>query len=58
MTEYRQLPKSDCWHFHPKCRWWPHLRLDRAYSFNSRTEKPTTGELCNECQAKTRRDSQ
>lgn len=63
MTEYRQLPGRDVWHFHPRCQHWPYLTADdysrRKFDQNGvkvRHKKPTTGELCNECQAKTRKD--
>jgi len=51
-TEYRRRKKSDCWHYHPDCRWWPVMTSDPV----CRTKKPTSGEFCNECMAKARRD--
>lgn len=55
--EYRQLPKSDVWHFHPACRWWD--RTSRRVGVKQKTTegRPATGELCNECRAKSKRDA-
>lgn len=56
--EYRQLEKSNVWHFHPECQ---HYRqMDEDWSVKTRRyvvreQEPTTGELCNECLAKERR---
>ena len=37
---------SDTWHFCRNCSNWP------TSNYEERPEKPTTGELCNECRAK------
>lgn len=49
--EYRRRKGSDVWHYHRRCRWWPALTFHIIF----RELKPTTGELCNECQSKERR---
>lgn len=48
---YRRRIKSDCWHHHPACRWWPEAPTE----YVERDKKPTTGEVCDECKSKTRR---
>lgn len=53
MTTYSQLPGSDVWHWHPRC----HHRVDLNTEAKTRHSKPTTGEFCNECTAKTKRDA-
>ena len=44
--EYRKLKGHDTWHWCRNCSNWPRANYD------SKPSKPTTGELCNECQAK------
>ncbi len=44
--KYRRRKGNDTWHFCTKCSNWP------TANYEKRTGKPTTGELCNECQAK------
>ena len=46
MPTYRRKKDSDTWHQCTNCSNWP------ASNFVSRNDKPTYGELCNECQAK------
>jgi len=46
MKEYRKRKESDTWHWCRNCSKWPTSKYD------SRSTKPTTGELCNECKAK------
>ena len=43
---YRKKTYSDTWHWCRNCSNWP------MSEYNSRSAKPTTGELCNECKAK------
>ena len=43
---YRKKRDSDTWHFCSNCSNWP------TSDYIERTDKPTYGELCNECQAK------
>lgn len=50
--EYRRRRDSDVWHFHLRCRWFPKLGLKTL----QRYEKPASGEFCNECLAKERKD--
>lgn len=38
--------RGDTWHFELGCSKWPHVVAE------TRTKKPTSGELCNECRAK------
>lgn len=54
---WRRLRGRDTWHFMPSCQHWPSdERLDELEAVE-RKRKPTTGELCDECQAKARRAS-
>ena len=46
MTEYKRRKGSDTWHWCKNCSSWP------QFEYESRHEKPTYGELCNECKAK------
>lgn len=46
MIVYRRRKGYDTWHFCSNCSNWPTVNYD------SQTTKPTTGEFCNECQAK------
>ena len=46
MAQYRKLKESDTWHFCSNCSNYP----KRGYTTSS--GKPTSGELCNQCQAK------
>lgn len=43
---YRKRKDKDTWHWCSNCNNWPTSNYDEKQS------KPTTGELCNECQAK------
>jgi hypothetical protein len=45
----RRRDGHDTWHYCTNCQNWPTSNYDQQGS------KPTTGELCNECQAKARR---
>lgn len=59
---YRRRNNSDVWHFHTRCQHWPRALEStrpggRVFERHAKL-KPTTGELCNECRAKTRRDAQ
>ncbi len=45
---YRRRKDSDTWHWCRNCSNWP------TYDYVEREGKPTTGELCNECQGKER----
>ena len=44
--QYRRRDGRDTWHFCRNCSNWP----KKNYSVSRK--KPTSGELCNECQAK------
>lgn len=44
--EFRRRRGSDTWHFHRSCSAWP------AEKFETEHERPTRGELCNQCLAK------
>ncbi len=50
--KYRRRLYSDTWHFVPTCQHWPKIMLK---GYKEQDKKPTTGELCNECQAKARK---
>jgi hypothetical protein len=43
---YRKKQGSDTWHYCRNCARWP------TADYDQKTNRPTTGELCNECQAK------
>ena len=43
---YRKRKDKDTWHFCTNCANWP------TSNYDERKEKPTTGELCNQCRAK------
>lgn len=43
---YRRRKGSDTWHFCTNCNNWP------TVDYDERSEKPTTGDQCNECKAK------
>ena len=45
-NHYRRRKGNDTWHFCSNCSNWPQLNYDTA------TEKPKSGEFCNECKAK------
>lgn len=45
-SEYRRRKGNDTWHFCSNCSNWP------TSNYDSSKNKPTTGELCNECKAK------
>lgn len=51
--EYRKRKGRDTWHFWVTCRWWP-KRHDCVVQKGPR--RPRSGELCDECMAKERRD--
>ncbi len=46
MTEYRKRVDNDTWHWCKNCSNWP--TEDRE----ARHTKPTSGELCDECETK------
>ena len=46
---YRRREGRDTWHWCRNCRWWP----TPPTRFKQRESRPS-GELCNECRAKTR----
>jgi hypothetical protein len=43
---YRRRERKDTWHFCKNCRHWP------TKDYESRSEKPTTGEFCDQCRSK------
>jgi hypothetical protein len=47
-STYRRRDDKDSWHFCTNCRNWP------TKGYVEQTNKPTTGEFCNECLAKRR----
>ena len=51
---YRRRRHSDVWHWMRTCRWWPakNYNVDPAEQYS----KPRSGELCNECLAKNRKE--
>ena len=46
---YRRKKGSDTWHWCRNCSNWPTSDSD----YDERFSKPTTGEFCNQCKAKT-----
>jgi hypothetical protein len=51
-TQWRRLPKKDTWHWMPRCQWYSHRPIT---DYIISDEKPTWGEMCNECRSKQRR---
>ena len=45
-SNFRRKKGSDTWHFCSNCSNWP------TSDYDERWDKPTSGELCNECRAK------
>jgi len=45
-STYRRRKGSDTWHFCSNCSNWPTSNYEEQYT------KPSSGELCNECQSK------
>ena len=46
MPEYRKKKDSDTWHWCTNCNNWP------TSNYDEQQNKPTSGELCNECKSK------
>jgi hypothetical protein len=46
MATYRRVKGRDTWHYCKNCSLWPTSNYEERYN------KPTTGELCNECRSK------
>jgi hypothetical protein len=51
---YRRRKNSDVWHFNNRCQHW--AVKGGGDAFVEREVKPRSGELCNECRAKSKRD--
>jgi len=51
-TTYRRRRRRETWHFCANCSNWP-----TSGDYNERASKPTTGELCDQCQAKQRHNN-
>lgn len=51
---WRRRLHSDVWHFHGGCRWWPSGAS--LFNWTERETRPKSGEKCNECRAKAKRD--
>ena len=47
---YRRRLKSDTWHFCSNCSNWP------KKGYQAKTQLPTTGELCDQCKGKRKKD--
>lgn len=45
-SQYRKLDDSDTWHFCSNCSNYP------SSGYSTSSSKPTSGELCDECQGK------
>jgi hypothetical protein len=43
---WRRRKGHDTWHFCSNCSLWP------TSDYDERTDKPTTGELCDQCRSK------
>jgi hypothetical protein len=43
---YRKVKGTDTWHFCTNCSKWP------TANYEEKKDKPTSGELCNECRSK------
>lgn len=50
---YRRRSDSDVWHFHHECQHW---LVRTGLKFVERHSKPKSGELCDECRAKAKRE--
>lgn len=48
MSQYRRKNGSDTWHWCSNCSNYP----TGAGTYDSRPDKPSSGDLCNECKAK------
>lgn len=46
---YRKKSNRDTWHWHDTCSNWP------TADYSTSTSKPSSGELCNQCKAKSSR---
>jgi hypothetical protein len=46
--KYRKKTHSDTWHYCQNCSGWP------TSDYVEKDEKPTSGELCDQCRAKER----
>ena len=53
---YRRRVKSDVWHWIPECRWWP-VKDAFPLPFVERQVKPKSGELCDECIRRQKREN-
>lgn len=54
---YRRLNGRDVWHFRPDCQWWLWMTYNKPLdAYVVKNSKPRSGELCNECLAKQRRE--
>jgi len=58
MRYYLRLPHRDTWHYNLLCQHYKRLIDDGTVVIVRSEERPSTGELCNECQAKTRKEKQ
>lgn len=47
MAEYRRRKDRDAWHWCKNCSNWP-----TGGNVETRRNRPTSGELCNECKSK------
>lgn len=52
MKVYRKRETSDTWHWREDCSIWP------TKDYTERKTKPKSGELCNQCAAKDRKDAE
>ena len=52
MNEYRRRTASDVWHWETDCTNWPTENYVTWHGEDH--ERPTTGELCDQCKAKER----
>ena len=51
-ANYMRLRSSDTWHFHPACQHYKALLTESFVSkYRGKSDKPTYGELCDECMA-------
>lgn len=55
MTQYRRRKDSDTWHWCKNCSQWPTSNYDTEYHYGS--DRPSSGELDNECQSKEANDN-
>ena len=55
-NRYVRAAESRVWHWHTACQHYRHLMMGMHSTYKGVADKPTYGELCNECQTKDKED--